>query len=79
MEALRIRINEWIRSNDLFDYVFDADALLRDEENPACIKKALHQGDNLHPNAAGGERMAQGYDLTALTGEEPKWERNTLH
>ena len=70
MEALRIRINEWIRSCNLFDDVFDADELLRDENNPACIKKSLHQGDYLHPNAAGGEQMAQAYDLTALTGEE---------
>lgn len=70
MEALRIRINEWIRSCNLFDDVFDADELLRDENNPACIKKALHQGDYLHPNAAGGEQIAQAYDLTALTGEE---------
>lgn len=70
MEALRIRINEWIRSCNLFDDVFDADELLRDENNPAYIKKALHQGDYLHPNAAGGEQMAQAYDLTALTGEE---------
>ena len=70
MEALRIRINEWIRSCNLFDDVFDADELLRDENNPACIKNALHQGDYLHPNAAGGEQMAQAYDLTALTGEE---------
>lgn len=71
MEALRIQINEWIRSCNLFDDVFDADALLRDEHNPACIKKELHQGDWLHPNGVGGERMAQAYDLTALTGEEP--------
>ena len=71
MEALRIRINEWIRSSNLFDDVFDADELLRDESNPAFIKESLHQGDHLHPNTAGGERMAKAYDLAGLTGEKP--------
>ena len=70
MEALRVQINEWIRTCELFDYVFDADKLLRDENNPSYVKESFHQGDHLHPNAEGGERMAQAYDLAALTGEE---------
>ena len=70
MEALRVQINEWIRTCELFDYVFDADKLLRDENNPSYVKESFRQGDHLHPNAEGGERMAQAYDLAALTGEE---------
>ena len=71
MEALRVKINAWIRSCGLFDYVFDADRLLRDEKNPSWVDERYHQGDHLHPNTLGGERMAEAYDLTALTGEEP--------
>ena len=29
MEELRLQINDWIRSCGLFDYMFDADAVVR--------------------------------------------------
>ena len=70
MEALRVKINEWIRDCGQFDYVFDADLLLRDEKDPSRVDERYHQGDHLHPNTMGGERMAAAYDLAALTGEE---------
>ena len=34
METLRVSINGWIRESTMFDYIFDADALLRDQNNP---------------------------------------------
>lgn len=70
MEALRVKINAWIRDCGQFDYVFDADQLLRDKRNPSWVDERYHQGDHLHPNTTGGERMAEAYDLAALTGEE---------
>ncbi|MBQ1369406.1 MAG: hypothetical protein IJM83_08405 [Firmicutes bacterium] len=70
MEALRVKINAWIRSCGLFDYVFDADHLLRDGKDPSRVDDRYHQGDHLHPNTLGGERMADAYDLLSLTGEE---------
>lgn len=70
MEALRVKINDWIRDCGRFDYVFDADRLLRDEKDPSRVDERYHQGDHLHPNTLGGERMAEAYDLAALTGEE---------
>ena len=70
MEALRVKINAWIRDCGQFDYVFDADRLLRDEKDPARVDERYHQGDHLHPNTLGGERIAEAYDLAALTGEE---------
>ena len=69
MEALRVRINEWIRDSALFDYMVDADALLRDPKNPSFTDERYHQGDHLHPNQAGGMLLAQAYDLQKLTGE----------
>lgn len=69
MEALRVSINEWIRDSALFDYMVDADALLRDPKNPSFTDERYHQGDHLHPNQAGGMLLAQAYDLQKLTGE----------
>lgn len=69
MEQLRTDINEWLRNCELFDYLFDADAVLRSEVDPSLIDERWHQGDHLHPNAAGGLQMAKAYDVTALTGE----------
>lgn len=69
METLRCRINEWIRECGLFDYVFDADALMRNREKPNYFDDRYHQGDYLHPNEAGGEYLAESYDLRLLTGE----------
>ena len=67
---MRVKINTWIRDCGQFDYVFDADQLLRDKRNPSWVDERYHQGDHLHPNTMGGERMAEAYDLAALTGEE---------
>ena len=69
METLRVSINGWIRESTMFDYIFDADALLRDQNNPSVTDERYHQGDHLHPNQAGGMLLAQAYDLKQLTGE----------
>ncbi len=70
MEKLRLQLNEWIRNTDIFDYVIDQEAIVRDEdENGYFFKEGLHQGDHLHPNTEGGKRMADAYDLKKLTGE----------
>jgi lysophospholipase L1-like esterase len=71
MEALRLRLNDWIRSAGIFDYVFDAEAVVR-EERPVgyYYAEGLHQGDHLHPNARGGRKLAEAFDLEKLTGKE---------
>lgn len=68
MEQLRSQINAWIRSAGIFDYVFDAEAVIRDPQNPEYIADAYHQGDRLHPNALGGKLLADSYDLKKLLG-----------
>ena len=71
METLRLQLNAWIRSAGVFDYLFDAEAVVRDAR-PDGIYYAenLHQGDRLHPNAEGGRLRAEAYDLRKLTGKE---------
>lgn len=69
-EEQRHKYNEWVRMSGVFDYVFDADELLRDPEDPDNFNERYHQGDHLHPNAEGGQLMADAYDLTKLTGKQ---------
>lgn len=71
MEDLRLQYNDWIRNAGIFDYVFDAEAVVR-EEHPDGFYYAegLHQGDHLHPNEAGGRKLADAFDLDKLTGKE---------
>lgn len=70
MEELRLQINDWIRSCGLFDYMFDADAVVRDPDRPDCYNDRYHQGDHLHPSQVGGDALAAAYDLEQLTGEK---------
>ena len=76
MEEQRLLFNEWIRSeaekpSGLFDYCFDAEAVVREEHPDGYYYgKGLHMGDRLHPNARGGRMLAEAFDLGALTGEE---------
>lgn len=70
MEALRLAYNEWIRTAGLFDYMFDAEAVVREEGSDGIrFRDGLHLGDHLHPNAEGGRLLADAYDLSKLTGE----------
>ncbi len=69
MEALRLQYNDWIRHAALFDYLFDAEAVVREERPDGCYyAKGLHMGDHLHPNQAGGQKLADTFDLEKLTG-----------
>lgn len=71
MEALRLKLNDWIRSAGIVDYLFDAEAVVR-EMRPDGIyfAEGLHQGDHLHPNAKGGKLLADAFDIQELTGKE---------
>lgn len=71
METLRLELNAWIRSAGIFDYLFDAEAVVREEHSDGFYyREGLHQGDRLHPNAKGGRQLAEAFDLNALTGRE---------
>nr|WP_314541191.1 SGNH/GDSL hydrolase family protein [uncultured Massilia sp.] len=73
-EALRQRVNAWIRGgagfntgiNAGFDAVVDFDALLRDPANPRRLLPAYDSGDHLHPGDKGYAAMADAVDIRPL-------------
>lgn len=68
-EAMRQKINQWIRTGGAFDGVFDFDAAVRDPNHPSQFRDGYHSGDHLHPSATGFKAMAEAVDLTTLRGE----------
>lgn len=62
-QASRTAVNDWIRTQTVFDAVVDFDAALRDPGHPARLRPELDSGDHLHPNAAGFAAMAAAFDL----------------
>jgi len=52
-EAVRAKVNGWIRDSGEFDGVIDFDAMLRDPNHPTRLLPAYDSGDHLHPNDAG--------------------------
>jgi len=64
--AVRERVNAWIRASGEFDSVVDFDAVMRDPAQPTRIRADLQSGDWLHPNDAGYRAMGDAVDLRAL-------------
>jgi lysophospholipase L1-like esterase len=62
-EAQRQTINRWIRTCKAYDAVIDFDKAIRDPANPTIMLAAYDSGDNLHPNDAGYQAMADAVDL----------------
>lgn len=62
-EAIRQKVNEWIRAKGNFDAVVDFDAVLRDPGRPIRLKPEFDPGDHIHPNDAGNQAMADVVDL----------------
>ena len=69
-EAIRARVNDWIRTSGEFDAVIDFDAATRDPSNPRRFLPAYDPGDHLHPNDAGYQTMADTVDISIF---EPVW------
>ncbi len=58
-EAIRLAVNQWIRSSGAFDGVVDFDAALRDPAHPDVLLRRFDSGDNVHPSDAGYAAMAE--------------------
>lgn len=56
-EALRIIWNQWLKSCRLHLFAVSFDCVLMNERQQ--LKQEFHNGDYLHPNALGGQRMAE--------------------
>jgi len=65
-ETIREAVNAWIRTSGAFDGVVDFDAVMRDPANPLRLNPAYDSGDNLHPDDAGYEAMADAISLDML-------------
>ncbi len=63
-DAIRGRVNEWIRTSKAFDGVIDFDRALRDPAHPDAILPAYNGGDHLHPGDAGYREMGAAIDLS---------------
>ncbi|MEE3624306.1 SGNH/GDSL hydrolase family protein [Nitrospirillum sp. BR 11752] len=58
-DAVRQKINAWIRTSGAFDDVIDFDAAVRDPAHPERIRPDYDCGDHLHPSDAGYRAMAE--------------------
>lgn len=67
-EALRQKVNDWIRTSGAFDAVIDFDQLLRDPAHPAHLLPEFDSGDHLHPGEKGNRAMAEAIDLGQRIG-----------
>ncbi|MEV5106768.1 SGNH/GDSL hydrolase family protein [Streptomyces massasporeus] len=65
-EAVRQRVNTFIRDSGEFDAVTDFDRVLRSPYDPERILPAFDGGDHLHPNDKGMQAMADAVDLQSL-------------
>src|SRR3546814_20748911 len=58
-EAIRQRVNAWIRTGEKFDAVVDFDAALRDPARPTRLRPDFAPGDHVHPNDAGNAEIGR--------------------
>jgi lysophospholipase L1-like esterase len=68
-DALRNRVNDWIRTAAAFDMVIDLDRILADPAASEHLASAFDSGDHLHPGDAGNKVMADAVDLNTLIGD----------
>ena len=62
-EKVRTDVNEWIRNSGKFDAVFDYSNMIADPDDPEAMLPLYDSGDNVHPSAAGGRKIAEDIDL----------------
>lgn len=62
-EAMRVAVNDWIRTSKTFDAVVDLEKVVADPANPKRLADRLQRGDDLHPNGAGETAMGEAIPL----------------
>lgn len=81
-EKTRKKINEWIRTNDVFDGVIDFEKAIANPNDPERMLSAYDCGDHVHPNDTGYKAMAEAVDLALFqphpAGSKVKDEKLTV-
>jgi lysophospholipase L1-like esterase len=62
-EAMRVKVNSWIRDGGIFDGVVDFDRATRNPLHPSRLLESADSGGHLHPNDAGYALMGDAIDL----------------
>lgn len=62
-EAMRAKVNEWIRHGGAFDGVIDFDRAIRDPLHPTQLLAGADDGGHLHPGDTGYAMMGDAIDL----------------
>lgn len=65
-DAIRQKVNHWIRTSHAFDGTIDFAKTMADPSDPLKLLPAYDSGDHLHPNSAGDRAMANAIDLAHL-------------
>ncbi|RMI47828.1 GDSL-type esterase/lipase family protein [Actinomadura harenae] len=65
-QEVRAAVNEWIRTSDVFDAVFDSARAVEDPDAPGYIRPDLDSGDGIHLNDEGARLLAGTVDLADL-------------
>ena len=71
-EQRRQAINTWIRTQSVFDGVFDFDKAADDPSAPGHLLPAFDHGDHLHPDSAGAAAMADSIPLDVFSWAQLK-------
>jgi lysophospholipase L1-like esterase len=74
-EAVRKRVNDWIRHGGEFHAVIDFDAAVRDRARPTRLLPAFDSGDHVHPNDAGYLASGKAIPLTLFEAGSPETKR----
>jgi lysophospholipase L1-like esterase len=62
-EAMRVQVNQWIRTTKDFDAVIDMEKVVADPADPTRLAANIQGGDNLHPDGRGETLMGEAIDL----------------
>ncbi len=66
LETQRVAVNDWIRSQSVFDAVIDMESVVADPADSTVIL-AAYDADGTHPNPAGYAAMANAVDLSVFS------------
>jgi lysophospholipase L1-like esterase len=66
-EAVRVALNQWIRTTKSIDGFIDFDKATADPAHPDTFLPAYDHGDHLHPSDPGYKAMGDAIDLNLFT------------